>query len=327
MQAITANRYGTPDVFALTTVERPELAADAIRIAVAATAATQGDRRLRAADFPGIGWLPGRLVSGIFAPRTPVPGSLFAGTVIERGADVTDFAVGDRVFGESFRGAYAEELVVASSSAVAHAPDGVSFEDAAILGYGPLTAWMFLSEIADVQRGERVVVLGATGGVGRYAVQVARHLGAHVIGVSRRPAAAALPGVSEWMTPDAAAELRDVDVVFDTSGQATFGAWKDRLNETGRFVTTDLSVNVLIAMLRTSGGKGRVARFNVAECTKPRLEAVAALLAEGAIEPVTAATFDLAEAADAHRFLEAERPIGDVRISVRPPLALVDAAE
>jgi NADPH:quinone reductase-like Zn-dependent oxidoreductase len=154
-----------------------------ILIRVHASTVTQGDRRLRAADYPGITSLLGRVFTGVFRPRHRIGGSNFAGRVVNVGAEVNRFAVGDDVFGSTLHGAYAEYLAVREDSAVERMPESTGYAEAAVLPYGGGSALAFLRDLGRVQPGERVLIVGASGGVGRFAVQVARQLDAHVTAV------------------------------------------------------------------------------------------------------------------------------------------------
>ena len=181
MHAIRQTTYGPPRVLTVVEVPAPPLPAGAVRIAVEASAVTQGDRRLRSGDFPGITWLPGRLAMGLTGPRI-APGHCFAGRVVEVGSAVTRWAVGDAVFGGA-SGAWADQLVLPEGGPFARLPEGWTAADAADLAYGAGTALHFLVDVAPVQPGERVCVLGASGGVGRAVVQLACHMGAQVTAV------------------------------------------------------------------------------------------------------------------------------------------------
>ena len=221
MQAATLSNYGTPDAFTLAEVPTPTVSEGQILVRVRATVVTQGDRRLRSADFPGISAIPGRLLMGVTRPRNTVHGTMFAGRVEAVGEGVTDFAAGEDVFGACDNGAYAEYLAVKADSGIAKMPSGISYEQAAALPYGAVTALMFLEGMADVQPGQKVAIVGAAGGVGRYAVQVARHLGAEVTAVcSARDAELVREfgahHVVDYRSEDFTAADTKYDVIFDT---------------------------------------------------------------------------------------------------------------
>ena len=135
-----------------------------VLVRVHASTVTQGDRRLRAADLPGIMGPLGRLMSGVFAPRHPVGGTSFAGSVVAVGAQVSHLQVGDDVFGMAMHGAYAEYLAVPVDAALAKMPANTGYAEAAAIPYGAGTALYFLRDLAKLRGGERVLIMGASGG-------------------------------------------------------------------------------------------------------------------------------------------------------------------
>ncbi len=320
MLAVTATAYGTPDVLALDTVADPTVGPGDVLVQVVASGITRGDTRLRAADYPGPLVIAGRLFSGVFRPRHLVPGTTFAGRVVAVGAQVTRFAPGDDVFGLAMHGAHAERLVIPADKGVAHMPRGVDHADVATLSYGAASACFFVDELGDVSPGEHVVVIGAGGGVGRYAVQVALARGARVTAVcsTRHHALMRELGVHAIVEPTAPI-AGPIDVVLDTSGTSSLGVWRDRLVDEGRFVTTDISGRLALDLFLGMFRSGPKARTGVAEDTGARLEAVRELIESGRLTPIRAATFELRDIAAAHAFAQRERPSGDVVVRVSTP--------
>lgn len=166
MQAAIQKKYGNPEVLELREVETPTITEGQVLIRVRASAVTQGDRRLRAADYPGPLRLLGRMVSGLFRPRHETPGTMFAGQVVAVGEKVTRYAVGDDVFGSANHGAWAELLVQPEDAAMAHIPEGVDYDAAAATPYGAYTALYFLRDLAALKPGERVAILGEVTSIG-----------------------------------------------------------------------------------------------------------------------------------------------------------------
>ncbi|MES2640628.1 MAG: NAD(P)-dependent alcohol dehydrogenase [Myxococcota bacterium] len=320
MRAIHHTRYGAPHVLALGEAPRPSPRDDEVLVAVHASAVTHGDRRLRAADFPGIGWLPGRLMTGLFRPRRLVPGTTFAGRVVEVGAAVTRFAKGDEVFGLRTHGAYAEYLVMPEGGAIAPRPARLDHAEAAALPYGGTTALTFLRDLGKVQPGERVVVVGASGGVGRFAVQLARHLGADVTAVCSRDqdlmTELGAHHVIDYTREDFLASGRRYDVVFDTSETNQFARCRGSLAPTGRYLTVHLSLQSLAQMGTTSMFGGPRSLCGVSVATRENLDEVCKLVETGALRSVVASRFPLERTADAHACLEAGRTRGGVVVEV-----------
>lgn len=319
MQAITIGHYGEPEVCVPTTLPSPTPGPRELLVEVRAVGLTQGDRRLRSGDFPGITFVPGRLAMGITGPRLAVPGTVFAGRVIATGAAVTRHAVGDEIFGFVMGGALAEQLCVPEDGSIAPLPAGWSFAEAATLAYGGGSARYFLQVAARLRRGERIAIIGAAGGVGRYAVQLAHHLGAHVTAVVRphQEALARELGADETSSLEALSGYHDV--VFDTTGAVTPGMARQWLGPEGRYATVYASLAVILAiLLRPLLGGPRVIT-GVAATSPASMAALRDLAEAGAIRPRVGRRFPLTEAAAAHAYFERERP--DAEVVLEPAVA------
>jgi NADPH:quinone reductase-like Zn-dependent oxidoreductase len=321
MQAATYEAYGSPDVLEMRELAAPEISENEMLLRVYASPVTQGDRRLRAADYPGISALFGRLVTGLFRPRKPVPGSAFAGRVVAVGSAVTRFQVGQDVFGSGMHGAHAELMAVAEDSVIAPMPAGMSHAGAAALPYGAVTALTLLRDLGDVQPGQRVLIIGASGGVGRTAVQLAQHFGAEVTAVCSRRSFAAVRAlgadhVIDHATEDFTENGVQYDVIFDTPDVSSFGQSRGSLTPTGRFLSIHMGVGVLCQMAWTALRGGQRAIFGMAMGSGELMDDVRALAEAGAIWPVINRRFPLAQVAEAHTHLEAGRLDGSVVLTV-----------
>lgn len=324
MKAATYDNYGPADVLNVSDVERPAVGPHDILVEVHASAVTQGDRRIRASDFPGATWLVGRMMYGLLRPKYPVVGSVFAGKVVEAGPEVTKFELGDDVFGIADHGAHAEFISVAEDSSVARMPSNLEYDEAAILPYGASTAVAFLRDMAEVQPGERVLIVGASGGVGRFAVQIAKFLGAHVTGVCRGEDAEMVrelgaDQVIDYTTQSVLDGNADFDVVFDTSGSMTYSETRAILSNSGRFLSLEVTPGLLASMMTTSFRKGKRAIFGVAMPTGDDLAELATIAEEGALKTVIDSRFSLDQIRDAHVRLERDRPHGSVVVSIGAP--------
>lgn len=316
MRAAIQHHYGPPATLTVGEVPTPAPGPSEVRVDVLACAVTQGDRRLRAADYPSFTRLIGRLVTGLLRPRHPTPGTVFAGRVAAVGADVTRFAVGDAVYGSVMHGACAETIVLAQDAPLAHMPAGLTPAEAADLPYGALTALHFLRDLAQIRPGERVLILGASGGVGRSAVEIAHHLGAEVTGVCSRDhdAVRALGArtVINHRTTDFTTTGATYDVIFDTVGAATYRRARRVLAPTGRFVSTMVSAGLLGWMGWTRLFGRRRARLGVSLATPQNLADLAALVEAGGVRPLVAARYPLDQVVEAHTRLEAGALFGSV---------------
>ncbi len=313
MRAVITPKYGSPDVLQFVERSEPEPAQGELLIDVHAVAVTRGDDRVRSADFPGFTALIGRAIFGFLRPRKQVQGTMFAGRVAAVGPGVERFVPGDRVFGEVANGAFAERLVIGEDAGVTHLPEGLSYSDVAALPYGAVTAWVFLNDIAAVQPGEHVVVVGAGGGVGRYAVQIAKHLGARVTAVAgaRNDALLRRLDVDAIVRPEHATAIRP-DVVLDTSGRHTFADWRDRLPQTGRFLTVDFSLRLLLDLMLAPFRRGPKVHTGIGNVTAETLRIIADLLRSGALTPAVARSFKFEDMVAAHRYVRTGDKPGDV---------------
>jgi len=331
MRAAIVETYGTPETIQITERPAPTPGPTELLVQVHASPVTQGDRRVRAGDFPGFMAVPGRLMMGVWGPRASVPGSMFGGVVLSIGAEVTGFAVGDRVFGASMHSAHADLVVIDEAKAVVKVPEGVALADAAAVQFGAGTAIPFLRDLGEVQPGDEVLIVGAAGGVGRYAVQVAKHLGARVTGVcSARDVDFVRTLGADRVIDRSVLDWEDDDatyaVIFDTSGTVTFGRARRRLRADGRFLNLELSLGLIRDMVLSGFGSGQSARTTVVLDAKENVEDVAALLASGAIRATIGARFSLDDLVLAHIALEGRGVQGDVMVEVAPAARLAAAS-
>ena len=322
MKAATNNKYGAPNVLAIEEVERPVIGAEEVLIRVHASTVTEGDRRLRSSDFPGMSWLPGRLMMGLTRPKNRVPGTNFSGQIVAVGEGVTSFAPGDDVFGSSMHSAHAEYLSMPADSTLAKMPTNVSYEEAAAIPYGAVTALIFLRDLGKVQRGQRVLIVGASGGVGRFAVQVAHHYGAEVTGVCSRDQdlvrSLGADHIINYTSEDFTRSGERYDVIFDISGTTRFSRCKDSMTESGRYLSVYMVLTLLFQMMMTALIGNRRAIAGIAMGTQADIEEVRDLTELGAIRPVIDQVFPLEQIEAAHTHFESKRHSGSVVVSVTP---------
>ncbi len=319
MRAAFTPVYGPAEVLEVRDVPPPTPGDHEVLVAVHASTVTAGDHRLRAADFPSISALFGRLVLGMFRPKQAVQGTNFAGRIVAVGRKVTRYAAGDDVFGATMHGAYAEYLTVSEDGPMARKPTGLGYAEAAALPYGAVTALRFLRDIGAVRPGDKVLVVGASGGVGRFAVQIAKHLGAEVTGVCSAAnfdlvRSLGADHVLDHRTTDFTRRPERYDVLFDVAGTTTFSQSRQSLSRDGRYLTLLISVGVLVQMLLTSMRRGPRAKFAIVAGDRDEMDRVRELAERGAIRPVLGQSFPLERIAEAH----AARTTGTVIVTVVP---------
>ncbi len=325
MQAATHRQYGPADVLSLETLPRPEPGPGQILVRVAAAGVTSADWRIRAADFPAFK-LPARLMFGLFRPRQPVGGHDFAGRVVGLGAGVSRFRMGDAVFGSAKVGAHAEYLVADAEGAVAMMPAALGFDGAAAVPFGALAALGYLRDVANLQAGERILIVGATGGVGAYAVQLAAAMGAEVTALARSELhglvrdLGAAEVVDYRKTDVTRAELR-YDVVLDTAGVLSWRAARRILAPKGRFAPLEFGLRDVLR-----GMVSKRIRVGITAETKDNVAEIAAMLDKGTLRPVVDSRFPLDRIADAHRRVETRHKTGAVVVTMDEAMPLPAAA-
>jgi len=263
MKAVVYTKYGSPNVVALAEVPKPAPKVHEVLIRVHATTVTTGDWRARSLEMPpGFGLL-GRLVFGVFGPRKPILGTELAGEIEAVGKAVTRFKPGDQVFaftGASY-GCHAEYRTISEAGMIALKPTNLSFEEAAALSFGGTTALSFLQDKGGIKRGDKVLIVSASGGVGTAAVQIAKHFGAKVTGVCSTANLELVRSIGadkviDYTTEDFAKNAETYDIILDTTGTTSFSRCGNALKEGGRL----LLVNRLSRPWGWSGHQRRAAR-------------------------------------------------------------------
>jgi len=320
MQAAVYESYGSPDVVQIRDWPKPVPGADEILIKIHQTSVTSGDARMRSFDIPALFRIPGRFMLGWPRPKKPVLGYEYAGIVEAVGGNVTSFKPGDAVFGAHVGGAHAEYIAVPTTSAIVHKPESLSFDDAAALPFGANTALCFLRK-AGVKPGQHVLIIGASGAVGSYAVQLARHMGAEVTAVcsgANRDFVHALGAtdVIDYTTTDIRRLGHTFDVVFETVGSMNFREALPLIAPGGTFIAAVLAPADIWPMLFSPARKGRRIIGEEAKDSAANLRELGDLAASGAIRPVIDSRYALADIRAAHARVDSKRKRGVVIVNV-----------
>lgn len=322
MRAATCRQYGSPEVLNVEDVRKPTPTADEVLVAVHSTSVTSGDARMRAFKGAGIFWLPMRLIFGVLRPRNPFPGMEFSGRVTEIGEDVTTFCVGDPVFGMKIGGANAEYVAMRETAAISVKPTSLGFAEAAVTPFGALSALAFLRDFAKLKSGEKILIHGASGAVGVFAVQIAKHMGATVTGVCSGANVELVKSLGadeaiDYTTTDFTQTQGVHDVILDTVGGTSFSRSKRVLAPNGRHVFVVQDGPQLLQAIWTSlrPGKRVICGISGGDSTADLVE-IAGLIEQGVIMPVVDRTFQLDAIAEAHRYVETGRKRGGVVVSV-----------
>jgi NADPH:quinone reductase-like Zn-dependent oxidoreductase len=324
MRAVVYERYGPPDVLRLEEVERPVPANGEVLVRVHATTVNRFDTATREANRrSGLAIsLLSRLVSGIRRPRQRVLGTEFAGEVEAVGAGVSEFAVGERVFGTTGLkfGAHAEFLSMPASARIAQTPAGLTFEEAAPICDGALNALTCLKQ-ADLHTGRRILVNGASGAIGTAGVQLAKAFGADVTAVcnTKNLHLVRLLGADraiDYTQEDFTKNGQTYDVILDAVGKQSFRRCRGSLEPGGIFLPTDGLGNLMWALL-TRRTKGKRVLFQIPpRQTKEDVLFLKELIEAGKYRPVIDRRYPLEDVVEATTYVETEQKTGNVVLTV-----------
>jgi NADPH:quinone reductase-like Zn-dependent oxidoreductase len=321
MKAAVHTRYGPPDVVRIAEVEKPAAKDNEVLVKVHATTVNRTDCGLRAAKPFFV-----RFFTGLRRPRVTVLGNEFAGEVEAVGSGVTSFEVGDSVFGYSGSsfGAHAEYLAIPEDGSLATMPANVTYEEAAASTEGSHYA-LSLIRAATIQRGQDILVNGATGAIGSAAVQLLKRLGAGVTAVCATEHVELVRGlgadrVIDFTAEDFTRDEQTYDVVLDAVGKSSFGRCKRLLKPRGIYLSSDLgplSQNPVLALITPLFGGKRV-RFPIPRDDQEMVRYFKGLMESGAFKPVIDRRYRLDQIVEAYRYVETGQKIGNVVISVEP---------
>ena len=319
MKAAVYRKYGSANVLHEETLALPTPKANEIRISVRACEVTKADCELRSLKFP-VKWfaVPLRLALGVFKPRNPILGGYIAGEVDAIGEKVTQFKVGDRVFGSTgFRfGGYGEQVCVPQSASITILPVSVSFAEAAASILGGLNALHFM-RLANLQAGETILINGAGGSIGAFAVQLAKHRGAVVTAVDAAHKLEFLSSLGTDIVIDYAVNPistlpEQYDVVFNMVADASFDALVALLKPKGRFLTGNPKLSDMFKCWRLKRTTDKDAFFSFAAESIEELIELSNKLRDKEIAPTIDSTVTRGSMVDAHLKVESETRLGAV---------------
>lgn len=331
MKAIVFTEYGTPDVLKIKEVAKPAPKENEILVKVYATPINYGDLIARnfgnltprEFNMPTPLYLPSRMAFGWTKPRINILGSELAGEVEAVGRDVTKFKTGDAVFAYlgMNMGANAEYVCIPEAGSVALKPSNLSYEEASTLPYGAIMATSLIAK-GNLQRGQKVLINGASGGIGSMAVQLAKHFGADVTGVCGTPRLEFVKSlgadrVIDYTKEDFTQNGETYDLIFDILGRSSFSQVRRSLKPNGIYLLASFKMKALLQMLWTSitGGKQKVICAFANE-TSESLTFVKGLVEEGKIKAIVDKRFPMEQAAEAHKYVEGGHKQGNVVITI-----------
>lgn len=318
--------YGPPDVLKLQAVEKPAPGARDALIKVRAATVTAGDCEVRGLTLPVLFRLPIRLYTGFMRPhRIKILGQELAGQIEAVGKGVTRFKIGDQIFAPTFFrfGAYAEYACLPEDY-LHLKPANLTYEEAATVPTGGVNALHFL-QAANVQAGERVLINGAGGSIGTYAVQIARSLGAEVIAVDHTEKLAMLRSIGadhvvDYTREDFTRNRQAYDVIIDVAGKSNFSRSVRALKGRGRYILGNASFSNMFRTRWIPLDSGKKAVVALANYKNEDFAALQELIEAGKIKPVIDKCYPLEQTAEAHRYVEQGHKKGNVIITMEDSL-------
>ncbi len=324
MKAIVYTKYGPADVLHLQEVEKPAPMDHEVLIKVHATSVTAGDCNARGFVFvpPGFGFIA-RLMFGFRKPRQPILGVELSGEIVEAGKDVRLFKKGDQVFGVSIKsGAYAEYICMAEDARLVMKPANLTCAEAASIPFGATTALYFLRDCAKLKAGQQVLIIGASGCTGVYALQLAKYYGAEVTGVCstrnlEMVRSLGADDVIDYTKEDFTHNGQRYDVILDmVPGKSSFARYKSSLKPNGLYLAGAAGIDALAQMAWTALAGGKKVIAGMAPDRKEDLVFLKGLIEAGKLKPVIDRRYPLEQTADAHRYADTGRKKGSVVITM-----------
>lgn len=326
MKAIVWTKYGSPDGLQLQEVEKPTPKDNEVLIKIHATTVTAGDCEARSLKFPIWLSLPMRLFMGIRKPtRRTILGQELAGDIEAVGSKVTQFKVGDRVFGTpGFNfGAYAEYTTLpetSEDSVLGIIPDNLTYDEAAAVTTGGLESLHFLRK-ANIQRGQHVLIIGAGGSIGTFGVQLAKYYGAEVTAIDSTEKLDMLRSIGadhviDYTQEDFAKSGKTYDVIFDVIGTGSYSGVMRSLKSNGSYLMANPRMPKMLRSIWTSMTSNKKVYFAAADRKPEDLQFLIELLQSEAVKIVIGKRYPLEQTAEAHGYVETGQKIGNLIITV-----------
>jgi NADPH:quinone reductase-like Zn-dependent oxidoreductase len=319
MKAVVYTKYGPPEVARLMEVTKPFPKDNEVLIKVYSTTVNRTDSGFRSAEY-----FISRFWSGLLRPKHQILGCEFAGIIEDIGKSVTTFRKGDKVFGYNDKtcGGHGEYLTIAETDAVTNMPDNVSFDEAAAITEGAHYALVDI-RAAKIERGQNVLVYGATGAIGSAAVQLLKHFGAKITAVCNTKNVELVKShgadvVIDYQTQDFTKTETKFHFIFDAVGKSSFGQCKPLLIEKGIYISTELGKNgenIFFALTTPLWG-GKKLLFPIPSITKQDVIFLKELVQKGEYKPVIDRHYQLDQIVDAYKYVESGQKTGNVVIKI-----------
>ena len=317
MKAVIYEKYGSPEVLELREIDKPSVADDEILVKIHAASIQQTDIRFRT----GTPFLA-RILAGLLKPKNQTLGCDYSGTVEATGKNVNEYNVGDEVYGQLDKrtGTHAEYISL-SMKEVSPKPKNLNFVEAASVGVAGTMALQCLRNHGEIQRGQKVLINGASGGIGTFAVQIAKSYDTEVTGVCSTANLELVKSIGadhviDYTKEDFTKRADEYDIIFDAVRKNTFANCKNALSSKGIYVTTEFGPSIMLQMKMNSNPNGKRMVGMLGKIDPEDLVFLTELIEAGKIRPVIDRTYPLEEITDAHRYVEKGHAKGKVIIEI-----------
>jgi len=317
MKAVVYTEYGRPEVLQLKEIEEPTPKDDEVLVKIHAASIQQTDINFRTGTP-----LLARVLAGLLKPRNQILGCDYSGTVEATGMNVEEYSIGDEVYGQLNKrtGTHAEYISV-SMREVSPKPKNLTFVEAATVGVSGTIALQCLRDHGEIQRKDKVLVNGASGGIGTFAVQIAKSYDTEVIGVCSTANLELVKSIGadqviDYTKEDFTERVDEYDIIFDAVRKNTFGNCKNALTSKGIYVTTEFGPGIMLQMRMNSSLDGKRMVGMLMNVDQADLVILTGLIEAGKIRPVIDRTYPLEEIADAHRYVEKGHAKGKVIMTI-----------
>ena len=316
MKAIVYTKYGTPDVLKLTEAEKPIPKDNEVLVKVHASTVTPMDWKFRSGKI-----FLARLMSGLFKPKIKILGVEFSGEIEDIGKYVTQFKVHDKVFGRAKKGGAHAEYICAPENEIVVNPSNISFEKAAGITFGATTALCNLRDSGNIKKGQKVLINGASGGVGTFAVQIAKYYEAEVTAVCSTSNLKMVIDLGadkfiDYTKEDFTQNEEIYDIIFDCVGKRTFSECKKSLIKNGIYISTVITFPLLLHMFSSSLFGGKKAKFILPDVKTKDLLFIKKLIKDGKLKTVIDKFYPLSEPIEAHKYAEKGHAKGKIVITM-----------
>jgi len=322
MKAIVCTKYGPPEVLEIKEVEKPVPKDNEVLIRVHATTVTVADSRVRSFRVPLSFWLPARMALGLRRPKNAILGTELAGEIESVGKDVSLFKKDDQVFALTghFGGAYAEYICIPEDRAVANKPSNTTYEEAAAIPMGGLTALYFLRK-GEIQSGKKILIYGASGSIGTFAIQLAKNFGAEVTGVCSTSNLDLIKSlgadrVIDYTQEDFTKNGETYDIILDAVGKSSLSRGMRSLKKEGIYLHTVATPAVGLRLRLVSMTGSKRAMGGTTPSSTGDLIFLRELVEAGKVKPVIDRRYPMEQIVEAHRYVDKGHKKGNVVITM-----------